>query len=87
MKSIRKRIVFYILIVYIDILVIEAVSQILFFAHKGHFLFQQRPSEVFNVRDFSVITSNPRAVILRYQWVRPSAPSTYIASTVIGGSP
>src|SRR5262245_49971306 len=60
MKSIKKRMVFYILMVAIDILVIEAVSQILFFMHKGYFLFQRRPSELFNVRDFSVVTNDAR---------------------------
>lgn len=60
MKATGKRIAFYVLMVSILILGIEAGSQILFFAHKGYFLFQRRPSEVFNIRDFSVVTHDAR---------------------------
>ncbi len=57
MKTARKRMVFYVLMVFIVTLGIEAGSQILFFAYKGHFLFQRRPNEVFNIRAFSVLTN------------------------------
>ena len=60
MKTARKRMVFYVLMVFIVILGIETGSQILFFAYKGHFLFQRRPSEVFNIRAFSVLTNDAR---------------------------
>jgi hypothetical protein len=60
MQTAGKRMVFYVLMVSIVILGIEAGSQILYFTHKGHFLFQRRPSEVFNIRDFSVLTNDAR---------------------------
>jgi hypothetical protein len=68
----RKHIVFYILIVSIDILAIEVVSQILFFVHKGYFLFQRRPSEVFNVRDFSVVTNDARGFTAIPNYINPN---------------
>ena len=60
MKAAGKRLAFSVLLVFIVLLGIEAGSHLLFFVHKGHFLFQQRPSEVFNIRDFSVITNDAR---------------------------
>ena len=60
MQTAGKRMVFYVLMVSIVILGIEAGSQILYFAHKGHFLFQRRPGEVFNIREFSVLTNDAR---------------------------
>src|SRR5262249_45110928 len=50
----------YVLMVFIVILGIEVGSQLLYFAHKGYFLFQRRPNEVFNIRDFSVLTNDAR---------------------------
>jgi hypothetical protein len=60
MKAAGKRLVFDVLLVAIVLLGIEAGSHLLFFAHKGYFLFQQRPSEVFNLRDFAVVTHDAR---------------------------
>jgi hypothetical protein len=60
MRTAGKRMVFYVLMMSIVILGIEVGSQLLYFVHKGYFLFQRRPSEVFNIRDFSVLTNDAR---------------------------
>jgi hypothetical protein len=72
MKASGKRIAFYVLMVSLVILGIEAGSQILFFAHKGSFLFQRRPSEVFNVRDFIVLTNDARGFTAIPNYTNPS---------------
>ena len=55
-----KRIAFYVLLMCIVILSVEAASQLLFFARDGYFLFQRGPHEIYNVRDFSVVTTDAR---------------------------
>jgi hypothetical protein len=60
MVSIRKRLAFHAIMVFIVILGIEAGAQALFFAHKGFFPVQRRPAEKFNVREFTVVTGDTR---------------------------
>jgi hypothetical protein len=60
MHTAGKRLVFSVLMASLVLLGIEAGSQLLFFAYKGAFLFQRRPSEVFNIRAFSVLTNDAR---------------------------
>jgi hypothetical protein len=52
--------VFYALMVSMVIFGIEASCHILFFAYKGSFLFSSGAAEVFNIRDFSVLTNDER---------------------------
>jgi hypothetical protein len=71
-KVIGKRLAFYVLRMSIVIFSIEVGSQILFFAHKGYFLFQRRPSEVFNIRDFTVVTNDARGFTAIPGYVNPN---------------
>src|SRR5262245_10138216 len=72
MKTAGKRMVFYVLMVSIVILGIEAGSQLLFFVYKGYFLFQRRPSEVFNIRTFSVLTNDARGFTAIPDYANPN---------------
>jgi hypothetical protein len=83
-KVAGKRIVFYVLIVSIVILSIEAGSHILFFAHKGYFLFQRRPSEVFNIRDFSVVTNDARGFTATPNYANPNYLGWFLSFDAFG---
>jgi hypothetical protein len=56
----RKRLAFHLIMVFVVILSIEAGAQVIFFAYKGFFPVQRRPAEKFNVREFTVVTSDAR---------------------------
>jgi hypothetical protein len=79
-KVTRKRLAAYVMMVSVVILGIQAGSQILFFAYKGYFRFQQEPPEKFNVREFTVLIAVLRAVLISHgfsaRWPSPQASPT-----------
>src|SRR5262245_147521 len=68
----------------IVILGIELGSQILFFVHKGYFLFQRRPSEEFNIRDFLVLTNDARGFTAIPNYINPSSGGWFLSFDAFG---